>query len=566
MKLQMRFLLLFTIVFVAIAGLLVVQRAFDLERTQHVLVSELHDRSKLFSTNLTAEGQTFQTFSEDYSFWDDMVSFVKNPDLDWAHTNLDSGLSTFGADVDWVYSPNGTMIYASTADPSIKVPTLPLPANFFSLVAAHKFEHFYVQLPNGTFEVRAATIVPGDDPEHKDPDSGFWIIGRYLGSNFVQSMDTLSQTTVKLEPTTAPSGDHIEGSTVSFTVPLKDMNGHTVELLSSTSHIALVGDLNSLYWRELTLISIVGILILGLILGSVWWLVLRPLHVLTVSIQKQQPDLLDGMAKSGSQFGELAAVVQQFYTQKVVIEQDAFRKAELERVNKDKSAFLAVAAHELKAPGAIIKLISEDIPRVAADNNIPPAMLKQLAIIAHQANKMNVLVNDLRLASEGGNAAGISEATVFDFDSLLQQEITEIGYVIDQKITFVGGVHKTVKADSEHLSQVVSNLIRNAAKYSSHESEIHVESRIQDSNIVVGFEDFGVGISPEDQAHIFERFYRAPSVASTYQGLGLGLSICQTIIERMGGKIWVESTPGQGSRFYFSLPLENMLTNLSGIQ
>jgi len=562
MKLQTRFLLLFTVVFVAIAGMLVVQRAFDLERTQHVLVSELHDRSKLFSTNVTAEGQTFQTFSEDYSFWDDMVSFVKNPNLDFAHTNLDSGLSTFGADVDWVYSPNGTMIYASTVDPSIKVPTLPLPANFFSLVAAHKFEHFYLQLPNGTFEVRAATIVPGDDPEHKDPASGFWIIGRYLNGGFIQSMDTLSQTTVNLEPATAPSGDRIQGSTVSFTMPLKDINGHTVELLSSTSHITLVDDLNSLYRREIALVSIVGVLTLSLILGSIWWLVLRPLRTLIVSIQRQQPALLDDMAKSGSQFGELAAVIQQFYSQKVVIEQDAFRKADLERLNKDKSAFLAVAAHELKSPGAIIKLISEDIPRVAAENNIPAGILRQLAIIAHQANKMTVLVNDLRLASESGGTAGISEATVFDFDMLLQQEINEIGYVIDQKITFVGGVHKTVKADSDHLGQVVSNLIRNAAKYSSHDTEIHVESRIQDGNIVVGFEDFGVGISPEDQAHIFERFYRAPSVADTYQGLGLGLSICQTIIERMGGKIWVESTLGQGSQFYFSLPLEKITSDL----
>jgi signal transduction histidine kinase len=564
MKLQMRFLLLFTIVFVAIGGLLVVQRAFDLQRTQHVLASELHDKSKLFGTNVAAEGQTFQTFSEDYSFWDDMVSFVQHRNLDFAHTNLDSGLSTFGADVDWVYDPKGTVIYASTVDPSVTVPALPLPANFFTLVAAHKFAHFYLQLPAGTFEVRAATIVPGDDPEHKDPASGFWVIGRYLRSDFVQRMGALSQTSVQLEPATAPSADRLQASTVSFTMPLKDINGRTVELLGSTSHVALIDDLNSLYRREITLISIVAILILSLIVGSIWWLVLRPLRMLTVSIQKQEPALLDGMAQSGSQFGKLAAVVQQFYTQKVVIEQDAFRKAELERVNKDKSAFLAVAAHELKAPGAIIKLISEDIPRVAAQNNIPPAMLKQLAIIAHQANKMNVLVNDLRLASEGGGA-GITEATVFDFDTLLQQEITEIGYVIDQKITFVGGVHKTVKADSDHLSQVVSNLIRNAAKYSPHDTEIHVESRVQGGDIVVGFEDFGVGISPEDQAHIFERFYRAPSVASTYQGLGLGLSICQTIVERMGGKIWVESTLGQGSRFYFSLPLEKLAVDAPSV-
>ncbi len=553
----MRFLLLFTIVFVAIGGLLVVQRAFDLQRTHHVLTSELHDRSKLFTTNVTAEGQTFQTFSEDYSFWDDMVSFVKTRNMNFAHTNLDSGLSTFGADVDWVYSPTGVLVYASTADPTIKVPELPLPANFFATVAARKFAHFYVQLPDGTFEVRAATIVPGDDAEHKSPASGYWLIGRFLGDDFIKRLDTLSQTTVTFKPVTTPPGDSIQGHTVGFTTPLKDMNGHTVQLLSSTSRVSLIDDLNGLYRREITLISVVAVLILSLILGSIWWLVLRPLRRLTVSIQKQQPELLDGMARSGSQFGELAGVVQQFYTQKVTIEQDAFRKSELQRVNKDKTAFLAVAAHELKAPGAIIKLISEDIPRVAAEKNIPPDILRQLEIITHQANKMSVLVNDLRMASEG-NRAGISEDSVFDFDTLLQREITELGYVIDQKITFVGNVNRIVKADSDHLGQVVSNLLRNAAKYSAHDTEIHVESRVHEGNIEVGFEDFGVGISPEDQTHIFERFFRAPSVVDKYQGLGLGLSICHIIIERMGGKIWVESTIGQGSRFYISLPLDRL--------
>lgn len=554
MKLQVRFMLLLITVFGGLAGLLLVQRDFDVQRSQQVLSSELSQRKKLFATNLTSEGTSLQTLSEDYSFWDDMVNFVKTGDVQFAHVNLDSGLSTFEADADWVYRPDGTLVYSSAADNG-KVPPLKLPKNFFSQLTINKFAHYYTQLPAGTFEVRAATIVPGTDAAHKSAPSGYWIVGRYLTSDFLNHMSSLSQSTVKFVPAGATMNDQANGNSVGFTIPLKDIDGTTVRELNSTSRVALIDQLNSLYRQEIMLLSEIGIVLFGVILITVWLLVLRPLSTISRSIQKQRPDMLNKLTRSSSQFGDLAKIVQQFFTQKVTIEEDAFKKAELERLNKDKTAFLAVAAHELKAPGGIIKLVAEDLPKTA-HTLTPEELADQLEIITHQATKMTNMVADLRLASEGKDSTTLHNAA-FDFDTFLSKELVELGYVINQKIILTGSTGQVLNADADRLGQVVSNLIRNAAKYSPDADTITVRSSFADGTVTVEVEDFGVGISAEDQAHIFDRFYRSPSVAQTFQGLGLGLSICKTIIDRMGGKIWVESELGKGTHMYFSLAVSN---------
>jgi signal transduction histidine kinase len=108
--------------------------------------------------------------------------------------------------------------------------------------------------------------------------------------------------------------------------------------------------------------------------------------------------------------------------------------------------------------------------------------------------------------------------------------------------------------DPERVGQVIENLLSNAVKYAPG-GEVLV--RVQDlgSEALVSVRDEGVGIEPEAQPHVFERFYRAEGSASPAKGIGLGLHIAESLVEAHGGRIWVESAPGQGSTFSFTLPL-----------
>jgi two-component system phosphate regulon sensor histidine kinase PhoR len=111
-----------------------------------------------------------------------------------------------------------------------------------------------------------------------------------------------------------------------------------------------------------------------------------------------------------------------------------------------------------------------------------------------------------------------------------------------------------VLADAERIEQVVVNLLHNAIKFTPPDGRIHVSAIREGDFIVFGVEDSGAGIASQDLPRIFERFYKADR-ARAGSGTGLGLSIARHIVEAHGGRIWVESVQGEGSRFFFALPL-----------
>jgi two-component system, chemotaxis family, CheB/CheR fusion protein len=115
-----------------------------------------------------------------------------------------------------------------------------------------------------------------------------------------------------------------------------------------------------------------------------------------------------------------------------------------------------------------------------------------------------------------------------------------------------------VTADKEKIRQVLINLIYNAIKYSPNADSIVVRSQGDSEATIVSVEDFGIGMSQETQSKVFNRFFRDKDPAiTTFPGLGLGLYIAAEIIKNHKGNIWVKSTKGTGSEFFFSLPQVN---------
>jgi len=111
-------------------------------------------------------------------------------------------------------------------------------------------------------------------------------------------------------------------------------------------------------------------------------------------------------------------------------------------------------------------------------------------------------------------------------------------------------------ADPLRVEQILANLVDNAIKYSPNGGPIAVRVSHVNGHLTVGVSDRGVGVSPEQAERLFQRFYRVDSsLQRTTRGVGLGLFICRSLVEAHGGRIWVESQPGQGSTFWFTLPV-----------
>lgn len=230
---------------------------------------------------------------------------------------------------------------------------------------------------------------------------------------------------------------------------------------------------------------------------------------------------------------------------------------ERKKADKLKDEFIGIASHELKTPITSLKAHVQVLRhQLMQKEDIRSA--EQAAKMDAQLDRLTSLIRDLLDVTkiEGGKLQ--LHQSYFDFNELVTEVVEET-----QRITKSHEIIKrldrtcTVYADRERIGQVITNLINNAIKYSPKADNIIVKTVTTKSNVTLCVQDFGIGISKRKQPKVFERFYQVDeNTKESGAGLGLGLYISSEIITRQGGKIWVESVPGEGSTFCFTLLAE----------
>ena len=233
-------------------------------------------------------------------------------------------------------------------------------------------------------------------------------------------------------------------------------------------------------------------------------------------------------------------------------------RAEIEfrkEAERKKDEFISIASHELKTPMTSIKGYIQLLER-SLDKNDIVTVKKRLHKVQSQVEKLNLLIADLLDISkiEGGKLK--LNKKYFSVDVLIDH-IIEVMQQSSPKVKIIkkNSVDANVFGDEMRLEQVMVNFITNALKYAPDGEEIHIDTEIKGDEIYFSVRDFGIGMSEEHQKKIFEKFYRIEETSERFQGLGIGLYICQEIIDRHKGKIGVHSIPDQGSEFYFQIPL-----------
>jgi signal transduction histidine kinase len=188
-----------------------------------------------------------------------------------------------------------------------------------------------------------------------------------------------------------------------------------------------------------------------------------------------------------------------------------------------------------------------------------PFLENALASVDRQILKLTNLISGMLDISKIKSNNFFLHKENFNINSLIEELIEEIKHVNpNYQVSFLKEADINFYGDRERIGQVISNLLTNAIKYSPDITPINVSRVIDNNEIVVSVEDSGIGINKTDQEKIFNRFYRVEGKnEKTYPGFGIGLFICQDIVQRHEGKIGVISEPGKGSTFYFRLPLLN---------
>ncbi|HEY3317739.1 MAG TPA: response regulator [Coriobacteriia bacterium] len=228
-------------------------------------------------------------------------------------------------------------------------------------------------------------------------------------------------------------------------------------------------------------------------------------------------------------------------------------------ISQMKNEFVSTVSHELRTPLTSIKGYV-DLILDGETGEINEIQREFLGIVKQNSDRLVALINDMldisriesgriHLKIEPLDMHDLITGVIDTFKAVVSQTGHQLSAEVAEPLPLVAG-------DRDRVGQVLINLVSNAIKYSPAGGAVTVTARKRDGQLVVGVVDEGIGISREDQEHLFDQFYRVDSsLTREIGGTGLGLSICKTIIELLGGQIWVESTLGKGSTFDFSLPI-----------
>ena len=238
----------------------------------------------------------------------------------------------------------------------------------------------------------------------------------------------------------------------------------------------------------------------------------------------------------------------------LILIQDLTRLRRLEIVRRD---FISNVSHELRTPLASLKALVETLQEGALED--PPAARRFLTRMDTEIDTLTQMVQELLELSRIESGKVPLELKPVTPEALLTPAVERMRLQaeragINLRMDCCPPDLPQVRADAARLEQVLVNLLHNAIKFTSPNGEIVVSAYQEGQMVVFQVKDSGVGIAPADLPRIFERFYKADRARSS-GGTGLGLSIARHMVEAHGGRIWAESEVGQGSTFYFSLPL-----------
>jgi len=304
------------------------------------------------------------------------------------------------------------------------------------------------------------------------------------------------------------------------------------------------------------LLSYLGLGLLGAVVARFYkdegsWAVVVLLAPLVFARQMyfRSRSLADRLAEQNRVLADQAARLEQ------LLETEHHTVDELRELNRMKNEFVAVVSHELRTPvTALIGYAKTLQQREFADD--PDLRQEFLERMERQGDRLVRLVENLLTAARIESRQLPVQIERVAFEDIVRDVVEGLGEEANRVKTDLPPDLPPLYTDAELLSRVLSNLLDNALKYSPDASVCEIGARGEVAAIVFWVEDHGIGIDPKDLPRIFERFYQVDSSSTrTFRGAGLGLSLVQELLHRLGGSIHVQSEPGEGTRFTITLPL-----------
>lgn len=232
---------------------------------------------------------------------------------------------------------------------------------------------------------------------------------------------------------------------------------------------------------------------------------------------------------------------------------------ERKEIDSAKTEFLSITSHELRSPMTPMKAQLQMLEE-GYFGALNKKQKESLGIVIRNADRLDNIIVDFLEVSRIEAARLKFNFKDTDMAQTVQDNVKFMeGFAKEKNIDLITNIDKLpiIEVDPDRVSQVLRNLINNAIKFSNDKSKIKINAELINEYILFSIRDYGCGLSSDNQIRVFEPFYQVENAnRRRHGGTGLGLAICRGIVESQNGKIWVESQPGKGCKFNFTIPLK----------
>lgn len=485
----------------------------------------------------------------DFTSSDDLVAFTQNRSTKWFNQHIIGAINSFKVDYICVYDTAFNIISETS---SLKILSRRfIPRGAVADLEKKRYSNFFLQTTEGLVEVSAASIHPTFDRSHKlTKPSGYTFLVRLWDDSFKTKLTRITSSKIDFRQLTDQKKAE-NSSAVSVTKNLTDWNNKTVSQIIFTRGFNLNFKTSKSLLYTIVVFFIIGIIVF-IIFARMW--VYRPLDLITQILEKENSDAITKLQESPGEFQYIGTLFEDYFNQRKTLEQ---AKLKAEESDKLKSAFLSNIAHEIRTPMHGILGFADLLKTTSLSAE---QMQEYIAIIEKSSVRMLNTITDLIDISKVESGQTEITLAMVNVKTKLEKMYAIFKPETDKKgLQFIikdlpESDQVNIRTDRGKLETILSKLLKNAIKYTNHGS---IELGYQSKGKFLEFyiRDTGIGIEKDKHISIFDRFTQADnSLSKNYEGAGLGLSITKAYVEMLGGTIWVESEPGKGSVFYFTLP------------
>ncbi|HEY0946576.1 MAG TPA: CHASE4 domain-containing protein [Opitutaceae bacterium] len=550
MSIKIRLALLLGLLLVAFLISLALLRRIESEQLERMLANSQRDGIELMERWLDLTGQSLRQFANDYSLWDDMVSFVNHPDPAWARINLAESLPNFNAYAAWVLGADGSLLYATRAGDGPPLPPPLDPAALRALAADTPFFHFYATAGQELLEIRGAPIQPSADSARSTSPRGWLLTARLWDDAYLQTLARLTESTTRL---TAPgeSVPKADGqATIALLRPLNDWQGRTLRTL----HIQrVVPDLTQILHAdafEARIFVGFGLLVIVALGLSLQRWVLQPLGWIGESLARSDPAPIRPLLRERTELSRVALLIESSFAQReaLVREIEERRRAEealrhsegMLRRTIDERARLGRDLHD----GVIQSIYAAGMGLAATRSLLHHDIAEAEQRLDQVRSALNETIRDLRNFITGLEPEALKHHTFRQ----------AVGALIDF-LQAIGPIQVEVAIDEARAEQLppgartdALQIIREAMSNSlRHGNAQHICISLQQDtpgSLRLAISDDGSGFNPA-----------APATR------GHGLNNMAERARASGATFIIESTPGKGTRIIVTFPLpEDIIT------